>query len=70
MLFSSISFLYYFLPCVLVLYFLVPRHFKNIILLMASLFFYGWGEPRLVFLMLITIAVGYIFGVFTEKHAK
>lgn len=70
MLFSSISFLYYFLPCVLVLYFLVPRHFKNIILLMASLFFYGWGEPRLVFLMLITIAVGYILGLLTEKHAK
>ena len=43
MLFSSISFLYYFLPCVLILYFLVPRRFRNFILLISSLFFYGWG---------------------------
>lgn len=70
MLFSSVSFLYYFLPCVLVLNFLVPRHFKNIILLLASLFFYAWGEPRLVFLMLITITVGYVLGILTEWHVK
>ena len=70
MLFSSISFLYYFLPCVLVLYFLVPRHFKNIILLFSSLFFYAWGEPRLVLLMCTTIGVGYILGVLMERDAK
>ena len=70
MLFSSISFLFYFLPCVLVLYFLVPRHFKNFILLISSLVFYAWGEPRLVFLMLITITVGYVLGILTEKHTK
>lgn len=70
MLFSSISFLYYFLPCVLVLYFLVPRHFKNIILLISSLFFYAWGEPRLVLLMSATIAIGYVLGLLMEKDAK
>ena len=70
MLFSSISFLYYFLPCVLVLYFLVPRHFKNIILLISSLFFYAWGEPRLVLLMLVTIAIGYVLGIMMEQDAK
>ena len=70
MLFSSISFLYYFLPCVLVLYFLVPRHFKNVILLITSLFFYAWGEPRLVLFMLITIAIGYVLGILIEKDAE
>ena len=70
MLFSSISFLYYFLPCVLVLYFLVPRHFKNIILLILSLFFYAWGEPRLVLLMSATIIIGYAMGILMEKDAK
>ena len=70
MLFSSISFLYYFLPCVLVLYFLVPRHFKNIILLISSLFFYAWGEPRLVLLMSATIAIGYVLGIMMERDDK
>ena len=70
MLFSSISFLYYFLPCVLVWYFLVPRHFKNIILLISSLFFYAWGEPRLVLLMSATIVIGYVLGILMEKDAK
>ena len=73
MLFSSISFLYYFLPCVLVLYFLVPRHFKNLILLLSSLFFYAWGEPKLVILMLTTIVIGYVLGIMIEmdnRHKK
>lgn len=70
MLFSSISFLYYFLPCVLVLYFLVPRHFKNIILLISSLFFYAWGEPKLVLLMSATIVIGYVLGILMERDAK
>ena len=46
MLFSSIPFLFYFLPCVFVLYFLVPMRWKNTVLLLASLFFYAWGEPK------------------------
>ena len=43
MLFSSIPFLYYFLPAVLILYFLVPKSWKNVVLLVSSLIFYGWG---------------------------
>ena len=70
MLFSSISFLYYFLPCVLVLYVLVPRHFKNIILLISSLIFYAWGEPRLVLLMSATIVIGYVLGILMERDSK
>ena len=56
MLFSSIPFLYYFLPAVLTAYFLAPGKAKNTVLLLFSLLFYGWGEPKLVFLMLFTIA--------------
>lgn len=63
MLFSSIPFLYYFLACVLILYFLVPGKIKNIVLLMSSLFFYAWGEVRYVALMVIVIFLGYIFGL-------
>lgn len=44
MLFSSITFLYYFLPLTLVLYFLSPKRLKNAVLLLDSLVFYGWGE--------------------------
>ena len=63
MLFSSIPFLYYFLPAVLVLYFLVPRKLKNAVLLLFSLVFYGWGEPKLLFLMIFTIALFYLCGL-------
>ena len=63
MLFSSIPFLYYFLPAVLIAYFLVPQKLKNAVLLLFSLVFYGWGEPKLVFLMLFTIAVFYVCGL-------
>ena len=63
MLFSSIPFLYYFLPAVLIAYFLVPWQLKNGILLLFSLVFYGWGEPRLVFLMIGTIGVFYFCGL-------
>ena len=70
MLFSSITFLYYFLPCVLAVYLLVPRQFKNLILFLSSLVFYAWGEPKMVFLMMLTILVGYVLGILTEKHAK
>ncbi len=67
MVFSSITFLFYFLPWVLVLYYLVPFKFKNVILLASSLLFYGWGEPRIVFLMLLTILVSFFMGIGMEK---
>ena len=57
MLFSSIPFLFYFLPCMLLLYALSPKKLKNFTLLVCSLVFYAWGEPRLVVLMLITVFI-------------
>ena len=67
MLFSSIPFLYYFLACVLILYFMVPGKMKNIVLLLSSLFFYAWGEVSYVALMVITIILGYLFGLLVER---
>ena len=66
MLFSSIPFLYYFLPAVLILYFIVPQKLKNLVLLVSSLFFYGWGEPRYVIIMSVAIVTGYVFGRLIE----
>ncbi len=63
MLFSSIPFLYYFLPAVLICYFLAPERAKNAVLLLFSLIFYGWGEPKLLFLMIFTIGVFYLCGL-------
>jgi len=67
MLFSSIPFLYWFLPCVLLVYFLAPRRLKNTVLLLASLVFYGWGEPRYLLVMLASIVQGYAFGLLIGK---
>ncbi len=67
MLFSGIPFLYYFLPCVLILYAIAPRKFKNFVLFISSLFFYAWGEPKYVFLMLGTIICGYFLALAIEK---
>jgi len=60
MLFSSIPFLYYFLPAVLLAHTVAPRKLKNAVLLLASLFFYGWGEPK--YLALMTVAIGSFYG--------
>ena len=70
MLFSSIPFLYYFLPLVLAVYFLTPRAGKNAVLFLSSLLFYAWGEPRFCIFMLLSIAQGYVFGRLIEKHAQ
>lgn len=73
MIFSSIPFLYYFLPAVLAAYFLTPRRGKNAVLLLASLAFYGWGEPKLLWLMIFTIAVFYLCGLAigrSQHHKK
>ena len=67
MLFSSIPFLFYFIPCVVILYFAVPKCLKNSVLLLSSLFFYGWGERKFLIFMLISITQGYIFGILIEK---
>ena len=70
MIFSSITFLYYFLPWVVVFYFLVPEKMKNLVLLGASLFFYAWGEPTIVFCMLGSICVSYVLGILTERYPQ
>ena len=67
MLFSSIPFLYYFLPAVLITYFAVPRNLKNAVLLLFSLVFYGWGEPKLLALMIFTIAMFFFCGLMIER---
>ena len=74
MLFSSIPFLYYFLPVVMACYFLSPGRLKNTVLLLASLIFYGWGEPKLLFLMIFTIVLfwgcGLAMGKAEESRRK
>lgn len=62
MVFSSLLFLFRFLPAVLILYYIAPRKLRNVILLVFSLFFYAWGEPRYVFLMLFTITMDFFVG--------
>ncbi len=67
MLFSSIPFLFYFLPVVMLCYFIVPKKLKNAVLFIWSLIFYAWGEPRYVALMVFSIFMGYFFAIFIEK---
>ncbi len=70
MLFSGIPFLFYFLPCVLILYLIAPSKLKNTVLLFSSLFFYGWGEPRYLIWMLLAIIIGYVFGLLIEHFGS
>ncbi len=67
MLFSGIPFLYYFLPIVLIAYFIAPKKLKNSVLLLSSLVFYGWGEPKYVVLMVVSIIIGYFSGIMLEN---
>ena len=69
MLFSSIPFLYYFLPAVLIVYFAVPKNGKNAVLLVSSLIFYGWGEPKYLLLMALTIGTFYGCGLAIDRAA-
>ena len=70
MIFSSITFLFYFLPITLGLYYLVPNKLKNIVLLLASLFFYAYGEPTYILIMLLSVLSTYIFGRLIDKFRK
>ncbi|MBQ8914487.1 MAG: MBOAT family protein, partial [Lachnospiraceae bacterium] len=63
MLFSSITFLFAFLPAVFLVYYISPRAIKNFVLMVFSLLFYAWGEPKYVFVMLASIIVGYVMGL-------
>lgn len=68
MVFSGMVFLFAFVPLVFVLYFAVPRRLKNLILFLVSLFFYAWGEPKYILLMLASIAAAYVTGIFADKE--
>ena len=70
MLFSGIPFLFYFLPCVLLVYFIVPQKGRNAVLLAASLFFYGWGEPKFLLFMVFSIVQGYVFARLIGRGRK
>lgn len=67
MVFSSLEFLFVFLPVTLLVYFCVPHKVRNLVLLLFSLFFYGWGEPVYIFLMIFTILIDYLGGWFVGK---
>ncbi len=67
MVFSSISFIYYFLAIVLTIYFILPNKLKNLVLFISSMVFYFYGEPKYIILMLATIFVSYIFGLLMDK---
>lgn len=70
MVFSSILFLFYFLPFVLVLYFLAPKRYRNFILFISSLLFYSWGEPRYIWIMLFSTVLDYTCGRFINYYRK
>ena len=70
MLFSSIPFLYYFLPCVLILYHIVPKKCRNGALLLVSLVFYAWGEPKFVFLMMGMVLLNYLAGILIGRYGQ
>ncbi|TXC90952.1 MBOAT family protein [Metabacillus litoralis] len=66
MVFSNLVFLFLFLPIVLTVYFISPHRLRNSILLIASLFFYAWGEPKYVALMLFSVFMNYLLGLLVE----
>ncbi|MDE6025719.1 MAG: MBOAT family protein [Lachnospiraceae bacterium] len=70
MLFSSITFLFGFLPLVLLVYYISPREIRNFILMVFSMLFYAWGEPKYIIVMVISILVGYITGLLTDHFKK
>ncbi|GAA4655023.1 MBOAT family protein [Anaerocolumna aminovalerica] len=70
MLFSSLLFIFQFLPVFFIIYYLSPIRFRNLILFLASVFFYAWGEPRFVILILISILINYIAGIFIERYDR
>jgi alginate O-acetyltransferase complex protein AlgI len=69
MVFSNLFFLFVFLPIVLLLYFVLKREWRNYWLLLVSLFFYAWGEPKYVVLMMFSILLNYVFGLLVEKFS-
>ncbi len=69
MVFSSVIFVFFFLPVVIIGYYLLPKIARNYFLLAASLFFYAWGEPKAVWVMVLSIVCNYVFGLLVGKAA-
>ena len=70
MVFSSTVFLFAFLPLTLAGYYFLPRRFRNVFLMLASLLFYAWGEPKFVFVMIFSILMNYVFGLLVARAEK
>lgn len=68
MVFSSVLFLFYYLPITLGIYYIVPLRFRNLVLLVANLIFYGWGEPIYIGIMFLSIFIDYFNGYFVSKY--
>ena len=68
MVFSSPVFLFFYLTVTLALYFVVPLKWRNLVLLVVSLLFYGWGERAYVLIMVLSIAIDYVHGILVEKY--
>ncbi len=70
MIFSSVFFIFVFLPITLLVYFVVPKPGKNVVLLISSLIFYAWGEPVYIILMVFSIVYNYISGIEIDYHKR
>ena len=70
MLFSSLTFIFIFFPLILIIYFISKDKYKNYILLIASLIFYSWGEPKYIILMFLSIIVNYYLAILIDKSKK
>lgn len=70
MLFSSISFLYYFLPLLLIIYFIVPKKYKNLVILIFSLIFYFYGEPKYIIILILSCIINFYSGILIEKYRE
>lgn len=70
MVFSSLTFLYFFLPITLLVYYISPKKLKNFILLVSGLFFYAWGEPIYVLVMILSAIIDYFAGMVMDKYDK
>ena len=70
MLFSSMTFIYIYLPLMSVIYFVVRKELRNLVLLIGSIIFYGWGEPNYLVVMILTILVNYIGAVLLTRYRR
>ena len=68
MVFSSVVFLFFYLPITLAAYYVAPRKWRNMLLLVVNLFFYGWGEPVYITIMLLSTLIDYTHGMLVEKY--